>query len=217
MIVGIVLASLTTLSLLFLLGVHWFMIASAKDQRAAIEAAPPRTVALVLGAAVWGDRPSHMLEDRLAAALDLYQRGRCRTLLLSGAHREDENEVAVMRAWLERRGVPPEHIFLDHAGFRTLDSMIRAKEVFHARELLVVTQDFHIPRSLYLGRSFGLDVIGVSAPPIHNYTWWTLQRHAVRELIAQTKAFLDVEILRTRPKFLGPSIDLAGDGTITHG
>lgn len=190
---------------------------TAAAHRFALEDAPHRRVALVLGARVHGDRPSNMLEDRLAAALALYEAGRCDKLLLSGAHdRDDYDEVGVMRRWLEARGVPPDDIYLDHAGLRTLDSMVRAREVFGAGEVVVVTQDFHLARAIYLGRALGLDVVGVEAPPRYRYPRALHRRNAVREHLARSRAWLDVQVLGTRPKFGGPAVDLEHSGTATH-
>lgn len=182
-----------------------------------LDTVPEREVALVLGAKIWGDQPSHMLEDRLAAALALYQSGRCEKLILSGAHhREDYDEVGVMRRWLEARGVSPDDIYLDHAGLRTLDSMVRAKQVFGVDELIVVSQDFHVPRAVYLAGSVGLDAIAVAAPARYDYPALLVRRNALRERVASTRAWLDVHVLRTKPKFAGDPIDLALSGRATH-
>lgn len=158
-----------------------------------------------------------MLEDRLRAALTLYESGRCDKLLLSGAHHLDNyDEVTVLRQWMQDHGVPPEDIYLDHAGLRTFDSMVRAKQVFGAEQVIVVSQGFHVPRAVYLGRSVGLDTIGVAAPAGYNYSLALRQRNAVRERIAQTRAWLDLRVLGTRPKFGGERIDLAASGIATH-
>ena len=182
-----------TLCLLFVVGVRWHILGASADESFSIEFVPARPVALILGAQVWGDRPSHMLEDRLAAGLVLYERGRCEQLLLSGA----ADEVEVMRAWLEQRGVPAEHMLLDNAGLRTFDSMVRAHTQLEAKPIIVVSQGFHLARALYLGRELGLDVVGVAAPANYDYPAVLHYKNAARERLAQVKAWLDLEVLAT--------------------
>lgn len=182
-----------------------------------LEHAPPRPVALVLGAHVRRDGPSDMLEDRLATALELYRSGRCESIILSGAHhRHDHDEVSVMRRWMEARGVDPDDLFLDHAGLRTFDSMVRAREVFGAERILVVTQRYHLPRAVYIARHVGLDAVGVAAPPGHRYSRSLKARNQTRERAAQLFALLDLHVLGTEPRHLGPPIDLSSPGRTTH-
>lgn len=210
-------AALLAMCLLLTTAIRRHLLHATASYQHTLDSAPARPVAIVLGAKVWGDRPSHMLEDRLRAALVLYQTGRCDKLLLSGAHHHDDyDEVGVMRRWLEDHGVPGDDLFLDHAGLRTLDSMVRAKQVFGVEQALVVSQDFHVPRAVYLGRSIGLDVIGVAAPAGFRYPAAVHRHNAVRERLAQTRAWLDVHVLGTRPRFGGEPIDLRGSGRVTH-
>lgn len=170
---------------------------TTRSDRMSVADAPARPVALVLGARVWGDRPSHMLEDRLAAALELYQSGRCEQVLLTGG----PDEVEVMRAWLVARGVASEHLLLDGAGLRTFDSMARAAAMLEGeqRSVLVVTQDFHLPRSVYLARELGLDAVGVVAQANYRYPITLRQKNASRERVAQIVAWLDLRVLGTQP------------------
>ncbi len=115
------------------------------------EGAPDAPVAIVLGAGVWeGGTPSAVLEDRLRTACDLYRAGKARALLVSGDHgRAGYDEPGPMARYAEERGVPPEAIFLDHAGFDTYATIYRARRVFQVERALVVTQDFHLPRALF--------------------------------------------------------------------
>ncbi|MEW8977908.1 MAG: ElyC/SanA/YdcF family protein [Symbiobacterium sp.] len=183
------------------------LIVSAAD-------AQPAQVALVLGAGVTSDgRPTPMLRDRLEAALELYQTGKVRKLLLSGDHsRADYDEVNAMRRYLEERGVPPEDLFLDHAGFDTYDSMYRAGAIFQVRDVIVVTQEFHLPRALWIATRLGLDAQGV---PADRFRYGVERAYAAREFAARVKAFAEVT-LRRRPVFLGPVIPISGDGRATH-
>ena len=174
------------MGLLSLMCINALILRSTASVRYTLDDAPARPVAIVLGAQIWGDRPSHMLEDRLQAALTLYESGRCEKILVSGAHhRDDYDEVTVMRRWLERRGVPPEDLFVDHAGLRTLDSMVRAKEVFGATQVSVISQDFHVPRAVYIGETIGLDVVGVVAPAGYRYPRSLHAKNATRERLAR--------------------------------
>lgn len=116
-------------------------------------------VAVVLGARVRNGEPSDMLYDRVVTAVDLYKAGKTRKLLFSGG--DDEPEV--MRKLAVKFGVPEADIVLDDLGLRTYDSCIRARQVFEVTNAIVVTQDFHLPRSLYLCRTMGVDSIGLNA------------------------------------------------------
>ena len=121
---------------------------------------------LVLGAGIRSDgTPSLMLQDRLLTALRLYEAGVSDTVIVSGDHGQVEyDEVNVMKRYLVDRGIPSERIFMDHAGFSTYDSMYRASAIFGAETLVIVTQEYHAYRAMMIGRSMGMDCIGVSAP-----------------------------------------------------
>lgn len=171
--------------------------------------------ALVLGAAVGIDgTPSHVLGDRLRTALALYEQGRVRRIIVSGDHRTPGyDEPNAMRRWLEARGVPPSAIFMDHAGVDTYSSVWRAKHVFGADRIVVVTQRFHLPRALWMARSLGLEAEGaVSDQRTYQRASW----YEVREVVSRTKAFVDVQRER-RPRHVGPPIPLEGDGRVTAG
>jgi SanA protein len=180
-------------------------------------AVPHAQAALVLGALVQPDgRPSPMLEDRLVAAAALYRDGKVDRVLASGDHgRPDYDEVNAMRRELVRLGVPDRAIFTDHAGFATLDSVVRARKVFGVHSAIVVTQGFHLPRALWLARRAGLTAYGLEAGSGKAYgSKGTLAR--VREMLARTKAVADV-VTGAQPKFLGPRIDIAGDARKSRG
>ncbi len=210
-------SGLLVLGLALSLCIRWHVTESTASRCYALDDAPPRPVAIVLGAKVIGDRPSNILEDRLEAALALYRSGRCEKLLLSGAHhREDYDEVGVMRRWLQARGVAPDDLYLDHAGLRTFDSMMRAKEIFGAQDVLVVSQGFHVPRAVYIGRALGMDAVGVTAPAGYVYPSSVVRYNGAREYLAQVRAWLDLHVLPTEPKFLGDPISLESSGRVTH-
>lgn len=170
-------------------------------------------VVLVLGAGLKANgTPSDILRDRLAVALAIYEDGRAQKMLCSGDNGQVQyDEVNAMRTWLVARGVPAEDIFLDHAGFDTYDSLVRAKEVFGVTRAIVVTQDFHLPRALYIADAQGIAVQGVSAslePYVGERTF------TLREIPARVKAFFNV-LFRARPTYLGDAVDITGDGRTT--
>jgi SanA protein len=177
-------------------------------------AVPARPVAIVLGARVWEREPSPMLEERLRGALALYRAGKVTKVLVSGDHGgRTYDEVNAMGSWLERAGVPPADVFLDHAGFRTLDTMERAARVFGVTSAVVCTQGFHLPRALFLARRAGIDAVGLEAV---EPTWSRAGWNRVRERLAQAGAVLDSYVLHRRPRFLGPAIPITGDGRLTR-
>lgn len=176
--------------------------------------APARTVAIVLGALVYrSGRLSETVEDRVACGLALYQNGKVRRVLVSGDHgRKDYDEVNAMGAALLRGGVRREHLFLDHAGFRTLDSMDRARRVFGVRDAIICSQRFHLPRSVYLARRLGIDAVGVVSDR-RRYRGELYNN--VREPLARAAAVLDIALGR-EARFLGPHVAIGGDGRVTH-
>lgn len=178
---------------------------------------PHAQVALVLGAGLNADgRPSAMLEDRLRAAAALYHDGRVDRILASGDHgRVGYDEPNAMRAELVRLGVPDSDVFTDHAGFATLDSVVRAKKVFNVSSAIVVTQGFHLPRALWLARRAGLTAYGLEAGHGNGYGHNGVKAK-VREVIARTKAVGDI-VTGAQPQFLGPRVDVAGSAAASRG
>ena len=121
---------------------------------------------IVLGAGIWGDKPSPMLQDRLDEAIKLYEEGIAPKLIMSGDNgREGYDEVNVMKDYAINKGIPSEDIFMDHAGFSTYESIYRAKEVFKVEKAIIVTQKYHLYRALHIGNKLGINVTGVGADP----------------------------------------------------
>ena len=170
-------------------------------------------VVIVPGAGLKRDgTPSDVLRDRLMVALAIYQDGRAEKILCSGDNGQVQyDEVNAMREWLLARGVAPEDLFLDHAGFDTYDTMVRAVEVFGVTEAMIVTQDFHLPRALYVADAQGISVQGVSAS-LESYVKET--QFITREIPARIKAFYEV-VTRAEPRYGGESIEITGDGRVT--
>jgi vancomycin permeability regulator SanA len=156
--------------------------------------APRRPVALVLGARVFAPGvPTTMLEARLEAAAELLRLGAAEKLLLTGdGGHFGPDEVATMRAWLLSHGVPEDRLLLDRDGVRTLTSLVRARDHFAVRSCLVVTNPFHLPRTLFLARFAGLDAQGVAARPGAPIRRRTRLHNWNRERLGQLRAVWDV-------------------------
>jgi SanA protein len=186
------------------------VLSSAGANAKAARPEPRADCALVLGAGLTEDGlPSWVLEDRLTEALSLWERGRVAKILVSGDHHTAHyDEPNAMRRWLEARGVPPSHIFMDHAGLDTYSSVWRARHVFGASRVVVVTQRFHLARAVWLARQVGLEAEGSPADRrVYRGVIW----HEVREVVSRTKAVFDISIAR-QPRHGGPPIPLEGDG-----
>lgn len=170
-------------------------------------------VVIVPGASVLRDgQPSDVLADRLLAAIDLYRAGKAKKILVSGDHGQDSyDEVNAMRRYLLERGVAPEDIFLDHAGFDTYDTMYRAWHVFGITDAVVASQTFHLPRALYIGTQLGMTVQGVAA---QRQRYVKDAEFAFRERFANVKAYVDVAF-GSESAYLGEVIDISGDGRVT--
>ena len=170
---------------------------------------------LVLGALVYDEsRLSPILKDRVETAVRLYEAGKANRLLLSGDHgQKDYDEVNAMMHYAVSRGVPREDIFLDHAGFSTYESLYRARDVFCVESVIIVTQQFHLSRSVYIARGLGLDAHGVSAD-LRRYA--DEQKNNTRESFARLKDFFYVNIFLPKPKYLGDAIPIYGESHLTH-
>lgn len=168
---------------------------------------------LVLGCGVHGDTPSHMLEDRLLQGIELYENGASEKMIMSGDHgREVYDEVNVMKNFATERGVPSENIFMDHAGFSTYESMYRARDIFKAKKILIVTQDYHLYRAIYDARALGLEAYGVASNP---RTYAGQLYRDIREILARNKDFV-YGIFKPEPTYLGEAIPVWGNGNATN-
>ncbi len=156
---------------------------------------PAHRVAIVFGAGLWRDgSPTPILIDRVTAAANLYFAGKAEKLLMSGDNRFVEyNEPEAMRQVALSLGVPDEAIVLDYAGRRTYDTCYRAKAIFEVSEAILVTQAFHMPRSLYTCNRLGVASVGVESD-LRTYRKSSLLIWNLRELLATTAALWDVNI-----------------------
>lgn len=169
---------------------------------------------LVLGCGVRDDgTPSAMLRDRLRRSVELYQSGAAPKLLMSGDHgRDGYNEVDAMKTYAVAAGIPSEDVFMDHAGFSTYESMYRAKEVFQAKKVIIVTQSYHLYRSIYIARSLGLEAYGVDADLV-SYRGAT--QREIREVLARSKDVFTC-IFKPKSTYVGEPIPIWGNGELTH-
>lgn len=162
------------------------------------ESIPAKPVAVVFGAGYWPNGVlSNILVDRVEMAVRLYEAGRVEKLLFSGDNRVVEyNEPAKMLEYALARGVPREDIVLDYAGRRTYDTCYRARDIFQVREVILVTQRYHLPRALLICENLGLDAVGIQADRlsyIRIFWYW------VREIPALWQAWFDVHIRHPLP------------------
>lgn len=169
---------------------------------------------IVLGCQVKPDgTPSAMLRDRLDRAVELYKAGAAPKIIMSGDHGTKEyDEVHTMKNYAIEAGVPSEDIFIDHAGFSTYESIYRANEIFDADNIIVVTQEYHLYRALYIAQKFGLENHGVTSD-YHTYAGQSVRD--AREVLARVKDFATC-ILKPEPTYLGDAIPVSGNGDVTN-
>lgn len=173
------------------------------------ENAPQADAILVLGARVYSNGSvSSILNDRLETALELAQAGKSDRFIVSGDHGQIEyDEVNTMRSFLEARQIPREHIFMDHAGFSTYESMYRARDIFQ-----IVTQQYHLMRAVYTARQMGLEAYGIASD---KQSYPGMPRYELREVLARSKDFVWLHLLKPKPTYLGDPIPITGDGRLT--
>lgn len=217
LIIAVVILSFIIITILTLFILNSYIKASVKDRIISPEeAAEYENVdcILILGAGVWNNnQPSPMLEDRLNQGIELYKAGASDRLLMSGDHgRKDYDEVNVMKQYAMDQGIPSKDIFMDHAGFSTYESLYRAREIFQAEKVIIVTQEYHQYRALYVAEKLGIDAYGVASDP-RQYAGQDYRE--VREIIARAKDFL-YAVVKPKPTYLGDIIPVSGNGDVTN-
>ena len=198
-----------------ILSLNFYVVAKSDQYILAAKDVPEADAILVLGAYVYPDGGvSTMLRDRLLTGYDLYEMGKSDRILVSGDHgRKDYDEVNTMKNFLKDKGVPGKDVFMDHAGFNTYDSVYRARDIFGVKRVIIVTQEYHLKRALFIARSLGLEAYGVAAdrqdygPVMLKYT--------LREIVARDKDFFTAALFQPEPTFLGDAIPVSGDGSAT--
>lgn len=217
LIIGIILLSFTVLGAITVFGINGWVVESTKEQiLSEAEASKLQNVdcILVLGCQVRSDgSPSVMLEDRLKRGVALYEAGAAPKLLMSGDHgTQGYDEVDAMKRYAFDAGIASEDIFMDHAGFSTYESIYRAKEIFGADKIIVVTQTYHLHRALHIANAMGIEAYGVAAE-YQDYSGQT--NRDVREILARVKDF-GMAIFKPEPTYLGEAIPISGSGELTH-
>lgn len=168
---------------------------------------------IVLGAGIKNNKPSPMLEDRLIKSINLYQKNISNKIIMSGDHgRKEYDEVNIMKKYAIQKGVPSENVFMDHAGFSTYESIYRAKYIFGAKKIVIVTQKYHLYRALYIANKLGLEAYGVDSD-LTEHRGATYRE--IREILARNKDFFKC-IFKPKPTYLGEKIPVSGNGDITN-
>ena len=168
---------------------------------------------IVLGGGIRKDKPSPILQDRLDKAIELYKEGLAPKIIMSGDHgSKNHDEVNVMKNYAIDHGIPSEDIFMDHAGFSSYDTMYRAKHIFGVKKAIIVTQKYHIYRSVYIANKLGIDAYGVPTDFVKHQ--WPIFREA-REVLARNKDVIKC-LFKPTSSVLGDKIDIKGNGDITN-
>ena len=168
---------------------------------------PPQKTALVLGTAPnIGERPNLYFTNRIKAAVELYNAGKVESFVVSGDNsRQSYNEPEYMREALVAGGVPDSVIYLDYAGFRTLDSVVRMNKIFGQDSFIIVSQKFHNERAIFLAQYYGCTAYGYNAVDLSVNR--SSIRTKIREIFARVKVFVDI-VIGKDPKFLGDPIEI---------
>lgn len=184
-----------------------------KEENITIENEKKYDAILVLGSGVRGNSPTPILKERLETGISLYKNGIAPKIIMSGDHgKKYYDEVNIMKDYAIKQDIPSEDIFMDHAGFSTYESMYRAGYIFNVKRMVVVSQEYHLYRAIYIAKRLNIDVIGANA------TKSIMSGHSARltrEIFAQNKDFFKV-ILKPKPTFLGEKISLEGSGDVTN-
>lgn len=167
---------------------------------------------IILGAGIWKDKPSPMLEDRLIKSISLYDNGVSLKIIMSGDHtRTNHDEVNVMKTYAVNKGINSSDIFMDHKGISTFDSLYRAKEVFKVKKVVIVSQKYHLYRALYIGKKLGLEVYAVPAEDIR---YRGFIKRELREVLARNKDFIK-SFIKSKNS-VEETFPVSGDGNITN-
>ena len=199
-------------------GINWFVVRrSGKEiqslQKLASQKSRKADAVVVLGAKVRKDGSmSLMLKERVDLGIQAYKQGLADRIIMSGDHGTGGyDEVSTMKTYAIEKGVPSEHIFKDHAGFSTYETMYRAKDVFRAKSIIVVTQKYHLYRAVYDAKALGLEVKGISCDKA---VYKGDKARKFREAIARIKDF-GYTAVKPKPKYLGKAVPVSGNGNTT--
>ncbi|MBE6678205.1 MAG: SanA protein [Ruminococcaceae bacterium] len=216
LIILIVILAVALLGLSWVLGVNAYVKHSGGKSMVSEDGAAQLSdvdCIIILGCKVNGDTPSDMLEDRLLCGINLYKSGAAPKIIMSGDHGTvSYDEVNTMKQYAIDAGVPSSDVFMDHAGFSTYESVYRARDVFKAKKIIIVTQTYHLYRALYIANELGLEAYGVAS----DYDVYINQtQRELREVLARNKDFFTA-LFKPKPTYLGDAIPVSGNGDVTN-
>lgn len=197
------------------LGINHYVEQMGAKYIYSVQDVPGAEAVLILGAYVLPDGTlSIMLKDRVTTGYELYKNSKAPKIIVSGDHgRQDYDEVNTMKDYIKSKGVTGEDIFMDHAGFSTYESLYRARDIFQVKQVIIVTQRYHLLRAVFVARELGLEAYGVAADN-HDYGQ-VMAAYGVREMAARNKDFWLAKFIKPQPTFLGEVIPVFGDGGAT--
>jgi len=210
-IVLLIVLSVTLIGISIVVSRYMILKASSGKTYSDVQALPTNEVGLVLGCSriLPDGRENLFFKYRISAAFEAFNNGKIEYVIVSGDnHIKSYDEPSEMKAALVKMGIPDKNIYCDYAGFRTLDSIVRAKEVFKVSKITVISQEFHNQRAIFIGQKRGLDVIGFNAKDVNSRS---AIKTRCREHLARVKAVIDVMIIKRNPKFLGDPIYIGTD------
>ena len=201
--------------LFMMIGINVYVGMSSKDYIADDIKDVKKGVSAIIvpGAGLESDgTPGVVLKDRLDTAIELFKAGVATRILVSGDHGDDyHNEALAMKDYVIEKGLPADAVFMDHAGFTTYETMYRARDIFGVTSCVIVTQEYHMYRSIYIARGLGLDAYGMPSDIHIDLKYLPLE---AREFLARIKAFFMV-MFKPEPTYLGDEIPISGSGSLT--
>lgn len=202
---------------LICMGINVYVVLYAKPYvYADVEQLPQKYAVILPGAKVYSNTVSHVVRDRIEGTLRCVNAGKAERILVSGDHgRKDYDEVNQIRQYMQKvYGTDESLIFMDHAGFSTYETMYRARDIFCVQDAIIVTQKFHVYRSVYIARKLGLDAVALEAPELVPYAGTLHRMWEFREFLARIKAFFSVAF-KLKPTYLGEQIPITGDASLS--
>ena len=204
------------LGIVLVLAINFYIISSTKSrilEEDDLSKLDDIDCILILGAGIRGNNPTPMLRDRLEEGIKLYLSGIAPKIIMSGDHGKKEyDEVNIMKEYAINKGIPSEDIFMDHAGFSTYESIYRAKAIFNVENIVIVTQEYHLYRALYIAEKLEINAYGANSET-NRYSGWLYRE--LREILARIKDFINC-IIKPEPTYLGETIPISGNGDITN-
>lgn len=206
---------LAIVGIITLLSINYYVVYKGDSYKITLESDTKADAVIVLGARVFSNGTlSDMLEDRMNVGIQAVKNNMSNKLLVSGDHgRKEYDEVNSMKDYALGKGLKPEDVFMDHAGFSTYETMYRAKEIFGVKKAIIITQDYHLKRAIYIARRLGIEAYGI---PSDEHTYPMMLKYETREKLARIKDFIYVNFLKPKPTYLGEAIPITGDGRLTY-